>query len=116
LIPFCYLAMCDVNKWVLFSIVCPVFIALPLYWGNNGCGYLPFSEWNRVLEDWVGVSRRTKVEKDEGHGSARRTSAAGSAVPSTEVPAVETVRPWYIQVAVEWWEIPMSSFSGFPPG
>jgi len=27
-------------------------------WGNNGCGYLPFIEWSRVVEAWVGVSRR----------------------------------------------------------
>jgi len=31
---------------------------MELGWGNNGCGYLPFNEWNRVVEVWVGVSRR----------------------------------------------------------
>jgi len=58
---------------------------------------LPFSEWNRVVEAWVGVSRRAKVEKAEGqdccwsiYGSARRTNVAGSAVPSTEVSAVDS--------------------------
>jgi len=25
-------------------------------WGNNGCGYLPFIDWSRVVEAWVGVS------------------------------------------------------------
>jgi len=25
-------------------------------WGNNGCGYLPFIDWSRVIEAWVGVS------------------------------------------------------------
>jgi len=25
-------------------------------WGNNGCGYLPFVDWSRVVEAWVGVS------------------------------------------------------------
>jgi len=28
-------------------------------WGNNGCGYLPFSDWNRVVKAWVGLSKRT---------------------------------------------------------
>jgi len=25
-------------------------------WGNNSCGYLPFINWSRVVEAWVGVS------------------------------------------------------------
>jgi len=24
-------------------------------WGKNGCGYMPFSDWNRVVEAWVGL-------------------------------------------------------------
>jgi len=34
-----------------------------LDWGNNGCGYLPFSDWNRVVEAWTGLSRKADVEK-----------------------------------------------------
>jgi len=30
-------------------------------WGNNSCSYLPFIDWSRVVEAWVGVSRRTLV-------------------------------------------------------
>jgi len=33
-----------------------------LDWGNNGCGYLPFIDWSRVVEAWVGVSRRALVD------------------------------------------------------
>jgi len=29
---------------------------------NNGCGYLPFIDWSRVVEAWVGVSRRALVD------------------------------------------------------
>jgi len=71
-------------------------------WGNNGCSYLPFSDWNRVIEAWVGVSRRVSDFCQPGpqggllrwsiYGNARRTSVAGSVVPSTEVTAVERVR------------------------
>jgi len=31
-------------------------------WGNNGCGYLLFIDWSRVVEAWVGVSRRDLVD------------------------------------------------------
>jgi len=36
-------------------------------WGNNGCGYLPFIDWSRVVEAWVGVSQRRSIlrRKDE---------------------------------------------------
>jgi len=70
-----------------------------------------------VIKAWVGVSRKPKVDPylpSQGmhwdtkqldtqglwsvYGNARRPSVAGSAVPSTEVPAVETVRPWYISL------------------
>jgi len=64
---------------------------------------VPFNEWNRVMEAWVGVSRRADVEKAEAqgchwsvYGNARRPSDAGAAVPLTEVSAVETVRPRFI--------------------
>jgi len=78
-------------------------------WCNNGCGYLPFSDWNRVIEAWVGFSKRTRVmvesQPAQSHlrcwsiyGNARRTSVAGSVVPLTEENAVETVRPWYIRL------------------
>jgi len=52
-------------------------------WGNNDCGYLPFIDWSRVVEAWVGVSRRASVDScqfSESHwrksvyGNARRTS------------------------------------------
>jgi len=73
-------------------------------WGNNGCGNLPFSDWNRVVEAWVGISRRTRVmvESQGGrksvYGNARRTSVAGFVVPSTEETAEKTVRPWYVRL------------------
>jgi len=87
-------------------------------WGNNGCGYLPFIDWSRVIEAWVGVSRRTLVSpqlmaNEPGvdscqsaqsclhqsiYGNARRTSVAGSVVPSTEETEVETLRPWYVRM------------------
>jgi len=70
--------------------------------GQNGCGYLPFSDWKRVVKAWVGVSRRVSDFCQPGpqglchqsiYGNARRTSVVGSAVPSTEETAVDTVRP-----------------------
>jgi len=76
-------------------------------WGNNGCGYLPFNDWNRVVEAWIGVSRKPEVDPclpSQGlrrwsiYGNARRPSVAGSAVPLTEVTTAETVRPWYIRL------------------
>jgi len=61
-----------------------------------------------VVEAWVGVSRRVSDFCQPGpqggpshrsiYGNARRPSVAGSAVPLTKVPAVETVRPWYIRL------------------
>jgi len=66
-------------------------------WGpdlqNNGYSYLPFIDRKRVLEAWVGVSRRALVDSCQPsqscqrmsiYGNARRTSVAGSVVPSTE--------------------------------
>jgi len=32
------------------------------------------------------------------YGNARRTSVAGSVVPSNEETALETVRPWYVRL------------------
>jgi len=51
-------------------------------WGNNGCGYLPFSGWNRVVEAWVGFFKRTEVmvesqgRRKSVYGNARRPSVA----------------------------------------
>jgi len=65
------------------------------------------SVMNRVVEAWIGVSRKPKVgscQPDQSqrgwsiNGNDRRPSVAGFAVPSTEVPAVETIRPWYIML------------------
>jgi len=76
-------------------------------WGNNGCGYLPFIDWSRVVEAWVGVSQRALVDSCQFsescqrmsiYGNARRTSIAGSVVPSTKGTELETVRPWYVRL------------------
>jgi len=69
-----------------------------LEWGNNGCGYLPFSDWNIVIKAWTRLSR-----KKEGHplsvcDNARRTSAAGTVVPLTKAAAIETIAPWYVRL------------------
>jgi len=37
-------------------------------WGNNGCGYLPFIDWSRVVEAWIGVSRRPRLNKPRVSG------------------------------------------------
>jgi len=79
-------------------------------WGNNGCSYLPFSDWNRVVEAWVGVSGRVSDFCQPGpqglrcwsiFGNPRRPSVAGSAVPLTEETAVEKIRPWYVRL-LQW--------------
>jgi len=76
-----------------------------LGWGNNGSGYLPFIDWSRVVEAWVGVSRRALVDSCQPaqsrqrrsiYGNARRTSVGGSVVPLTEETELEKERPWYV--------------------
>jgi hypothetical protein len=76
-------------------------------WGNNGCGYLPFIDWSRVVEAWVGVSRRYSLDscqplqnrrRTSVYGNARRTSVAGTVAPSSEKTESNKVRPWYAKM------------------
>jgi len=67
-------------------------------WGNNGCGYLPFSDWNRVVEAWTGLSRKNEAHLLSVCDNARRTSAAETVVPSTEAAAIETKASWYVRL------------------
>jgi len=78
-----------------------------LDWGNNDCGYLPFINWSRVVEAWVGVSQRASVDscqplqscqRKSVSGNARRSSVAGSVVPSTKGTESNKVRPWYVRL------------------
>jgi len=76
-------------------------------WGNNGCGYLPFIDWSRVVEAWVGVSQRSSLDSCQPlqscwrmsvYGNARRSSVAGTVAPSTQVTKSDKVRPWYVKM------------------
>jgi len=76
-------------------------------WGNNGCSYLPFINWSRAVEAWVGVSRRSSLDSCQPlqnhqrmsvYSNARRSSVAGTVAPSTQVTELDTVRPWYVKL------------------
>jgi len=76
-------------------------------WGNNGCGYLPFIDWSRIVEAWVGVSQRSLLDscqplqswwRKSVYGNARRSSVAGTVAPLTEKTELDTVRPWYVKL------------------
>jgi len=43
-------------------------------WGNSGCGYLPFIDWIRVVEAWVGVSRRSSLDSCQPLQNCQRMS------------------------------------------
>jgi len=76
-------------------------------WGNNGFSYLPFIDWGRVVEAWVGVSQRSSLDSCQPlqnhrrmsvYGNARRSSVAGTVAPLTQVTELDTVRPWYVKL------------------
>jgi len=75
--------------------------------GNNGCSYLPFIDWSRVVEAWVGVSQRSLLDSCQPlqscrrmsvYGNARRTSVAGTVGPSTQATESDKARPWYVKM------------------
>jgi len=76
-------------------------------WGNNGWGYLPFIDWNRVVEAWVGFSQRSSLDscqplqscqRKSVYGNARRSSVAGTVAPSTQVTELDKIRPWHVKL------------------
>jgi len=68
---------------------------------------LPFIDWSRVVEAWVGVSQRSSLDSCQPlqncrrmsvYGNARRSSFAGTVAPSTQVTESNTIRPWYVKL------------------
>jgi len=69
-------------------------------WGNNGCGYLPFSDFCRVVEAWVGIARRNpQIQRSTAKtGSAKKAMSVPPVRISIEATVLSAQKPWYVRL------------------